>query len=125
MVLMKHQNIPKTMIIYLSPLDHSRTLQSGTIPQDAIVPGTSQEQVHHSKLPKVFFRSFDYYLSTTGTHQNQKHPSVQFKTHWEVEKLQKRRWLNWSITVEIILQYENNIKIPLTLTLVKQKECQN
>ena len=37
------------MIIYLNPLDHSSLLQSGTIPQNTIVTGTSQEQQHHTK----------------------------------------------------------------------------
>ena len=38
------------MIIYLNSLDPSRPLQSGPIPQDVNVPGTYQEQQHHSEL---------------------------------------------------------------------------
>ena len=63
------------MIIYLKPSDPSRPLQSGSIPQDAIVPGTSQEQQQHSKLPKGCFRSLDYHSNTTETHQYPTSPS--------------------------------------------------
>ena len=38
--------------------------------QNTSVSGTFQEQQHHSKLPKDCFRSFDYHLNITGTHQN-------------------------------------------------------
>ena len=73
MILMQHQEdnyIPQTMIIYVNPLDPSRPLQYGTIPQDAILPRTSQEQQHHSKLPKDCFRSLNNHHNSTGTHQN-------------------------------------------------------
>ena len=83
---MKYQEdnyIPQTIIIYLNPSDPSRTLQSGTIPQDAIVPGTSQEQQQHLILPKGCFSSLDYHLNTTGTHQNSTAPLVHYKIHGE------------------------------------------
>ena len=54
-----------------------RTPHSGTIPQEAIVPGTSQEQQQHSTLPKGCFMRLDYHLNTTGTHQN---PTAHFSS---------------------------------------------
>ena len=59
-----------TIIIYLNRLDPSIPLQSETISQEAIVPGTSQEQQHNSKLTEDCFRGLDYHLDTNGTHQN-------------------------------------------------------
>ena len=60
---------PQPMIIHLNPLDSCGPLQSGTISHDAILPRISQEQQHHSKLPKDCFRSLNSHCNTTGTHQ--------------------------------------------------------
>ena len=80
---MKHQEdncIPQTMIIYSNPSDPSIPLQPGTIPQDTIVPGISQEQQKHSKLPKGVWITVSIPQGPTRIPQ---HPSVQYKTHWE------------------------------------------
>ena len=53
-----------------TPQGPSRPLKTPQISHDAIVPGISQEQQHHSKLSKDCFRSHDYHLNTSGTHQN-------------------------------------------------------
>ena len=71
MILMQYQEdnyIPQTMISYFNPLAPQDPLQSGTIPKDTILPGTSQEQQHNSKLHKDCFRSLNNHCNSTGTH---------------------------------------------------------
>ena len=80
MILMKHQEdnyIPQTVINYLNPSDPSRPLQSGTIPQDVIVPGTSQEQQQYSNFLWAASGALINISILLRPIRMQQHPSVQ------------------------------------------------
>ena len=79
---MKYQEdnyIPQTVINYLDPSDPSRPLQSGTIPQDVIVPGTSQEQQQHSNCLWAASGALITISILLGPIKIPRPPSVQFK----------------------------------------------